>query len=396
MQKSTIFPEIKKACLNCLILLLGPLYMWCQSPLGFEDGLVQIYPDEMGWRVAQLPPDRWGVDSLNPISGSYSLHHSFDNSLAGCDYFMMHHHPFRRSQAEDPIFSGDSLSFSFRIRHAYPPSSGNNWQVAILAEFERNIMDGIVVGVNLVGSDDLVRLWRARDGEYEELCASGVNFQEEIGISEAPLFRLTWQWDGILKLWYSMDLSSEMQEIASCTLFDLPEGRSLVIRYEYSAAQDRKLWLDDLHLKGRFVADEVSPRVTGWMVESNGILDLIFSETIECTDSSRAVLFLPGQSGEPLKDQTVVPDSFSVEESRLRLFFPFPFPNHKPLDLMVQGICDRDGNYMSDTLLQIMRNEAEWGDVVLNEVMADPDPPVVISLGEYVELFNRSEYPHNL
>lgn len=386
MQKSTIFPEIKKASLNCYILLLGTLPLCCQPPLDFEEGVLSLYAGDMGWRLEQIPAQCWGVDSLNPISGKYSLHHSFDNSQAGCDYFILHHFPLRRSRPGDEIFSGDSLSFSFRVRHAYPPSSGNNWQVALLSEFDTGIKEGIVLGVNLVGSDDLVKIWRARDGEYEELCVSALNFQEEIGTLLAPFFKLSWQWDGRLGLWYGADGSGGLQEIASCTMHDLPEGRSLVLRYEYSAAQDRKLYFDELHLEGDFVADTLAPLISGWKLESQTILQLTFSEAIECSDSSRIALISSTQSL----------DSFSVEAQQLRLFFSDPLPNRQTLALAVQGICDRDGNCMSDTLLQIFRNEAEWGDLVFNEVMADPDPPVGFSLGEYVELFNRSEYQLNL
>ncbi len=395
MQKSTIFPEIKKASINCLILLLGTACLWCQTSQDFEDGDL-TFTGSMGWRMEQIPDQHWGLDSLNPISGKYSLHHSFDNSQAGCDYFILHHFPFRRSQPEDEIFSGDSLSFSFRLRHAYPPSSGNNWQLAILSEFDGGIHEGIVVGVNLEGSDDLLKLWRARDGEYEELSVSSLNVQEDISTLVAPCFRLTWQWDGKLRLWYGEDGFRALREIASCTMPDLPEGRAIVIRYEYSAAQDRKLYLDELHLEGSFVADTIAPLIRGWILEGPRILKLSFSEAVECFDSSRISLILPPRSMDSWADQTLYPDSLSVESQSLRLFFPDPIPNRQALTLSVQGIRDRDGNSMGDSLLQIFRNEAEWGDLVFNEVMADPDPPVVFSLGEYVELFNRSQYQLNL
>ena len=386
MQKSTIFPEIKMRCLNCLILLLLPLCLWSQSPVGFEDGMMQIRPGNLGWRLEQFPPNRWGLDSIDPISGHYSLHHTYDNPQAACDYFIMQHHPFQRS----------SLSLSFRIRHSYPPSSGNNWQLAFLADFDGILREGIVVGVNLMGSDDLVRLWRARNGTYEDLCASALNFQEEIGMGLSPYFRLAWHWEGKLTLWYAMDSTSEMQELASCVLPELPSGRSLVLRYEYSAAQDRKLWLDDIRLEGNFAADTIAPDITGWIFESGNILILSFSEMITWSDSSGIVIFQADQSGGPLMEQTMVPDSFSMEKNILKFFFPDVFPNRKSLVLKLHGVCDRDGNLMSDTSLLIMRNEPVWGDLVINEVMADPEPPVLHTLDEYVELYNRSDYPLNL
>ncbi|MCP4312230.1 MAG: lamin tail domain-containing protein [Bacteroidetes bacterium] len=365
-------------------------------PVGFEDGVVPVHPGNPDWNVGQFPPERWGVDSLNPISGDFSLHHCFDNPEAGCDYFMIHHGPFRRSQAEDSIIRGDSLSFSFRVRHSYPPSSGNNWQLAILAGFDVAIKEGIVIGVNLEGSDDLIKLWRARDGVYEELCSSAFNYQEEAGTEAAPLFRLTWQWDGVVELWYAVDPMDEMKKIASCSLQDLPEGRSLVARYEYSAAQDRNLWFDDLHLEGSFEADTVSPQVSTWWFENGTTLKLSFSEPVLLSDSSRVLLYRLSQAGLQLGNQAVVPDTFFLEENTLCVIFPTPVPNREQLDLLLEGICDRDGNFLSASMLRIVRNEAVWGDVVINEVMADPDPEVLISLGEYVELYNRSEYQLNL
>lgn len=57
---------------------------------------------------------------------------------------------------------------------------------------------------------------------------------------------------------------------------------------------------------------------------------------------------------------------------------------------------DPDSNFLRDSLLWIERHEAEWGDLVFNEVMADPNPEVSLSMGEYVELFNRSGYSLNI
>jgi hypothetical protein len=73
------------------------------------------------------------------------------------------------------------------------------------------------------------------------------------------------------------------------------------------------------------------------------------------------------------------------------LSFQEAIPNRIPQQLLVSQVADPDGNQMRDTLLMVMRNEADWGDLVFNEVMADPDPAVRYE-NEYLELFNRSDY----
>lgn len=375
MQKSTLFPEIKKGCIFCFILLLAGLNLWAQNAVGFEDARVQVLPGDMGWLVEESPPRRWEVDSLNPISGLYSLHHSFDNPEPGCDYYILHHHPFR----------GDSLTFSFGVMHTYPPSAANNWQLALLADYEGELREGIIVGVNLTVKDDMVRLWRIREGELEELGVSELNYQEKVGTGSVSFFRLTWQRDGMLALAYAEDSQSGMREICSCSAGDLPEGRSLVIRYEYSAAQDRKLWIDDLLLDGEFPVDTIPPLITEVFFESSKVLIIKFNEGIYLCDTSSVLL-----------SHWIVPDSLLLEGHSLRMYLPDAPPNRETLDLTVGGICDRDGNRMKDSLLGTMLNESQWGDIVINEVMADPDPPLKESLGEYVELYNRSGYHLNL
>ncbi len=65
--------------------------------------------------------------------------------------------------------------------------------------------------------------------------------------------------------------------------------------------------------------------------------------------------------------------------------------------VLVYRVCAMGRRIVSGIpYVSVMRNDAEWGDVVINEVMADPDPGAGEFLGEYVELFNRSDYPVQL
>ncbi len=327
---------------------------------------------------------------MEVIEGASSLHHIFDNPEEACDYLVFRH---------DPISFSDSFSVSFRIRHGFAPSSQNNWQVAVAAEFmdgeappggEAKIVSGIVLGVNYQGSDDLVKIWRVEKGVIEEWCASSLNYQEQIGTALAPLFRLEWDGSACLSLYGSADPQNQVPElIGSCRPEGLPTGRELVIRYRYSSSRDRALWMDGLLLDGNFEKDTVSPVVNEVDLVDGRTLRLGFSEKVLKPNPLMFTLYGEGLSG------GVSPDSLWQLEQGVLISFLKAIPNRLPCQLHVHGVEDSEGNLLRDTVVPLMRNEAGWGDLVFSELLFDPDPPVRYD-AEYLELFNRSDYQLNL
>jgi Lamin Tail Domain len=334
----------------------------------------------------QLPAGRWCCDSLEAIEGGGSLHHCFDNPEQGCDCLVLRH---------DPINMSDSFLLSFRIRHGFAPSSQNNWQLAVSAEYgqegeELQITTGIVVGVNFQGSDDMVKIWGVQEGMIEEWCVSSLNYQEELGTDDAPLFNLEWDGAGQLRLFVSDDPENKSPElIGSCRPEHMPRGRALVLRYRYSSSRDRALWLDRLILDGNFEKDTLSPVVREAEVEAGHCIRVGFSERILKPAPAMFTLYGEGFS------QGIFPDSLEEQEQGVLISFLKDIPNRLPCQLHVGGVEDLEGNFLRDTILNLMRNDAEWGDLVFNELLFDPDPALHYDT-EYLELFNRSAYLLNL
>ncbi len=320
-----------------------------------------------------MPEGRWNCSTADALAGEFSLRHEFDNPESGVDFLVYSH---------DRIDPNDSVLFSFRIRHGYTPSSANSWQIALGAEFSPEsqlIRKGIVVGVNFLASDDLVKIWNFVDGKPQELYVTPLNYQEEVGIERAPLFSLAWLPEGVLKLYFAKDPSvQEPVEIGSCELELLPHGQQLVIRYAYTSARDRLLWLDDIIFEGNFIRDTLTPFVTGVEVVGEHTLNVGFSEQVKLPVAGSFLL-----DGEP-------PDSCWIDGTAIVLDFSTPIPNRLPQELWIGNICDRDHNCLADTVVGFMRNEAVWGDVVFNEVMADPEPEILLPGEEYLEFYNRS------
>ncbi len=66
----------------------------------------------------------------------------------------------------------------------------------------------------------------------------------------------------------------------------------------------------------------------------------------------------------------------------------------------IRGIQDEAGNVLADTTLPfryLVAVDAQWQDVVANELMPDPNPVVSdLPEAEFVELYNRSVHPFSL
>ncbi len=292
-----------------------------------------------------------------------------------------------------PPVTDSSFSCSFRVRHGYPPSSSNNWQVAFLAKFSSGstsgetasgIIEGLVLGVNLTGSDDRLALWQLDEGKMVEICKTSLNYQEEAGTEEAPLVSLYVDKEGQVSIRYSGGSGSADFPVWTGQLISRPVGRQLVVRYQYSSAQDRKLWIDDLRLSGTFEKDTLPPRIDSVEVTDGEMVRIGFSEPLHQAVNSSFRLQWPGGDWKG-------PVSCGMEgERQVVAEFDDEIPNREWMRLAVTDICDRDGNCLSDTVVQVRRNEPEWGDIIFSEIMADPDPQVKLPGEEYLELYNRS------
>ena len=139
-----------------------------------------------------------------------------------------------------------------------------------------------------------------------------------------------------------------------------------------------------------FNPDTLAPQILKAEMDGDTIAKIFFNETLDEMYLSNENFVLGG-----LDNQL---DSFLYlpGESLVKLCYREAFPERKPISIRVQAIADKCGNYMNDTLLSFTLNTARSGDIVINEIMADPNPVVGLPEYEYLELYNNSNYPVNL
>jgi len=354
------------------LIMLIPVSSFAQVFFDFEQGSLS------GWM--QYPPARWAVSNDSPLSGNYSLKHVYDNTAAGHDRISF--------TTGTPLFSQGTLSWQFMIRHGYPPSSANNWAVFLLAGggaeqmIPGSSIRAVAAGVNLTGNDDLLKLWYLHDGKTETLLSTGYNWQENSGTS-AVLLRITRHPGGEWSI--DIDTSATGDRFFPAGQVSFPDtfpAQCFGIYYEYSSARDRLLWIDDIHIDGKYLPDTIPPAVRDHRLLPPDGLVLTFSENISPENVSFSI---DHSIGEPALISLLTDDS-------LLLSFASPFAEDTSYHLHVRNATDLAGNVLHDTLLRIRYHRPRFQEIQINEIMADPTPALGLPETEYIELFNATGY----
>jgi hypothetical protein len=369
---------IKKLFLFPAITFLHFSPLISQLNFDFENGELN------GW--SQSTPGRWEVSTIQPLTGLYSLHHVFDNPSADNDQIS---YAFNQNMSIT-----DSICWSFRLRHTYKPSSANNWAIFLVADQPALYMNpkgqinGIVAGVNFTGSDDILKIWKIKNGTSIVVLQSTLNWESTVGDSSA-LISIVRTPDNYWNINVSADGSPENLKNAGSGIIDFfPSSNYFGVYYKYSSSQDRKIWIDDIRIKASFFSDTIKPFVdTTFLSESS--IELHFSEPIDSNSINKINYFI-----EP---SHIFPDTIiRIDDTTLKLVFSDKFLSGENFTLHVSGIGDLKGNLMNPFSKEMVFFNPGFSDILITEIMADPDPPVGLPPYEYLELFNNSDYPINL
>lgn len=159
---------------------------------------------------------------------------------------------------------------------------------------------------------------------------------------------------------------------------------------KYTASNTTKFYLDDVYA-GPLIVDTVAPQLQQIKVSSENHLALLFNEPLE------------RKSVEPVENYrfrtnllpvAAYPDS--LDPTVVHLLFSDPFSDGWCDTLVISGVEDPSGNRVVPIKTYFCNYTAKQFDVIVDEIMADPDPMVGLPDVEYVELYNRTAFPIDL
>ena len=104
------------------------------------------------------PANQWGIEFINDNGW---LKHSFNSSESGVSTI------YRYINTD---LSAAPTLWQFKLKHAYNPSSTNNWIIYFVSnmpvnEINQHLISGYGIGINFNSSDDTLTLYRFDEGK---------------------------------------------------------------------------------------------------------------------------------------------------------------------------------------------------------------------------------------
>jgi len=365
-----------------ILFLLFPVSLFAQFTDDFEDGNIS------NWTESTV--SRWSASGDSPLTGSFSLHHVFDNTVGDHDQISVN--------IPDIDLSADVTTWKFRIKYDYNPSGGNNWNVFLSANADASEMypsgaiNGYVLGVNFAETDDTLRLYKITSSVREVITSTTLNWDDDTNPSDTSAIEVARSSSGDWEIKYSsVGDFSNLTSIGTGNDNTYTLAEYFGIYYLYTSSADRKLWIDDIEIIGQIFVDNDPPLVDTLEVLSSNSLSLGFSETL---DSALAV----NVSNYTIDHSIGNPDSVIIDEFKksVNIYFTQPFINKKYYNIDVKNLEDLYGNVIKDSSMNFLFYNPEKFDLVINEIMADPTPEVNLPNYEYVEVKNTSGFDIDL
>lgn len=273
---------------------------------------------------------------------------------------------------------------------AFSPSDNNNARIYLVAD-QSNVsepLNGYYLKLGESGSADAIELYR-QSGTAEYFICRGTDGL--LANSFTMNIRVVRTEQGIWNIYADPAGGEEFQFQASGEDPTWESYSHFGILCKYTSSNATKFNFDNVYA-GPAILDDIKPQLLSAEITGTDKVTLSFSEPVDAVSASNIENYNVDQGlGYPL---SAVRDNIST--SVVNLTFSQTITQGLVYNITVRDVADLAGNSMITTILPFAFYNVKPFDVLINEVMADPDPPVGLPDYEYIELYNRSELPVQL
>lgn len=319
-------------------------------------------------------PSWSGTDADYLVNGSFEL--QLNNTIADTSYLTIPH----------SLANLDNKEWNFRVRQAFSPS-GSNYGRIYLTSSSADLTtdpDGFYLQFGEAGSLDAVRLFKVETGIHTELLAgpaSQISASFNIGV------RVVRDNTGLWELF--IDDTGGTSYVLMGSVIDATNllGTHFGMLAVYTASNAAKFYYDDIYI-GDEILDLTPPSLISVAAINANQIDVYFSEAVDQTTAELATNYSYAPNGSSI---TATLDG--VDPTLVHLIPSVALTNGETYTLTVTNVEDLSANAMISEAMQFsyfISEVAGIGDVIINEFMCDPSPPIGLPELEYIEIYNRS------
>ena len=284
-----------------------------------------------------------------------------------------------------PVTEYESMEWQFWIREAFAPS-GNNYSDVWLSANNADLSlatQGYFLRFGEAGSSDAIILYR-KDADGQQQVLRGT--EGAIAASFAVSVKVNCDREGNWMIQTCYDNSGIYLIEAQGTDDTYGRGGHFGFWSKFTSSNAKKFYFDNVYVGPR-IADHEPPELLTCEVLDLTHLQLAFNEALEETTALDPFNYSVDHGlGHP---ETVV---FGTNFATVVLQLEREIGNGVNYTVTVSGIKDLWNNAMETTSMAFSIYEASEYDIVINEIMADPNPVVGLPEWEFVELYNTTEF----
>lgn len=284
----------------------------------------------------------------------------------------------------------NNAAWEVKIRLNFNPSSSNYVRFYLVSNQENlsSPLNGYFVQIG--STDDDVCLYRQTGSSVSKIIdgPNGVLNTSAVNVRVRVLRDSFGNWS------LQADTSGNFNFITygSVTNNDHIQSYYVGFRCIYTSTRSDKFFFDDVNISGLPYNDGIGPMVTGVQISSPTELLIDFNEPVTpATAQVSSNYSISNGIGNPLS-ANINP----LNSSQVILNLSTAIQSHLLYSVFIQNIQDFQANIMNDTVILFADFQPVVGDIIINEIMADPTPVVNLPEYEYVELFNATSFPINL
>ncbi|MEO0403970.1 MAG: lamin tail domain-containing protein, partial [Bacteroidota bacterium] len=199
--------------------------------------------------------------------------------------------------------------------------------------------------------------------------------------------RVTRDATGLWSLFVDSDAGEAFSFEASAVDDTYTSSEFLGVVCNYTVSNSTNFYYDDFFV-GPEEIDEEPPTITNIQVVSGTELQLSFSEPVEELSAETVAFYSVSGLGNPSAAERSDVDQIIVD-----LTFATSFPENIEQTLSVEDVEDFAANPLAlqeIPFTYVVSASAQVGDLVFNEILADPTPVLGLPEAEYLEIYNAS------